>query len=387
MKIKLIAVLVLALVLPVLVFASVANAQTFRSGQTPSIASSESIDGAAFITGSAVDVAGTINGDLYCAGQNVTISGNVDGDVLCAAQTITISGSVTGDVRLAAQTIAISGDVKGSASIAAQTITIEGQGKIGRDAVIAGQSTTINGSIARDVTLSSGSAVINTAIGRNISAQIESLTLGKSAVIGGTIDYTSPEMLTKDSNAQVAGKVTYTKQETTQQDTSNAYDVSGAIFSTLMLIVSALLLVLIFPRQFQRTTNASAVSVKHTMFALLTGFVASIVVPVAIVILLITVVGIPLGILMLLAWIIVLILSISFASYYIGRIVWRSQTNAIIIMLIGALILAVALLIPVLDFFVLILAFWYGSGAILLQLRAHMVAPRYDMTIVPSKKK
>ncbi|HEY8992938.1 MAG TPA: hypothetical protein VIM37_03775 [Candidatus Microsaccharimonas sp.] len=387
MKIKLIAVLVLALVLPVLVFASVANAQTFRTGQTATVATAESVDGAAFVGGPSVDVAGKINGDLYCAGQNVTISGEVDGDVICAAQTITVSGLVTGDVRLAGQTISISGDVQGSATVAGQTVTLEGQGKIGRDAVLLGQSISVNGAIARDITITSNNAVIDSAVGRNINAQIENLTLGKNAVIGGAIDYTSPTLLTKDASAQVSGKITYTKQEAPKQDDAYSYSVSGALLSTLMLIVSALLLVFIFPRQLHRTTNASANSVKRTMYALLTGFVASIVVPVAIVILLITVVGIPFAFLILLAWIIISMLSIGFAAYYVGRIVWRTQKNAILIMLIGVLILAIALLIPILDFFVWILVFWYGSGAILLQLRAHLETPRYETTAVLIKKK
>lgn len=386
MKTKLIGILVLAIVLPVLAFASMASAQTFRSGQTPTVASSEIINGSAFVTGSTIDVAGKINGDLYCAGQNVTISGEVDGDILCAAQTITVSGSVTGDVRLAAQTVAMSGKVNGSATIAAQTVTIEGQGNVNRDAVLFAQSLTVNGQVGRDITLASGNAVIDSTVGRNVNAQIENLTLGKNAIITGTVDYTSPNQLIKNTGAQVTGKINYTKQEVQQQQNYANEGIGATLFGTLMLIVSALIFVLLFPGQLHRTTEASATSVRQTFLALVVGFVASIIIPVAIVLLMITVLGIPFAFVVLTAWALAVALSGAFAAYYVGRIVWQKQTNAVLIMLAGVLILAIAFIIPILNFFVWLLVVWYGTGVILLQLRKHAVTPRYEMQKIASKK-
>ncbi len=378
MKAKLIGVLIVA-VLPMLAFVGIASAQTFRSGSTTNVASGETIDGSVYIAGSTVDVAGTVNGDLFCAGQNITISGRIDGDVLCAAQTITLSGTVSGDVRLAAQTVAISGSVDGSASAAGQAVTLEGKGKIGRDAQLLGQSATVNGQIGRDVLIGSMSATIGSNVGRNVSATVESLTLANGAVIGGTVDYTSPQKLTMNSGAQVAGKVTYTEQKIDQKRDVATFGFAGALLWAAMLVASAILFVLVFPHQLHRTTNASVTTPSNALLAMLVGLIAGIVMPFAIVLVMITVLGIPFALIALIGWLLILALSGAFAAYYLGRVVWQQQTNAVLIMLVGAVIIVILLMIPLINALVWLLAVWYGSGAILLQLRQHVVAPNYDM--------
>lgn len=385
MKAKLLGVLLLA-VLPVFAFAAMASAQTFRSGQTANVSASEDIDGSAFVAGSAVDVAGNINGDLYCAGQNITISGDVDGDVMCAGQTVTFSGTATGDVRLAGQTVAINGDVKGSATVAGQTVTIEGGGVIGRDAALFGQSIVINGEVARDVTIGSQSATINTSVGRDVAATLESLTLGKDATIAGTLDYTAPSKLTKDGDATVGGKITYTEQTYEERQAMPGYNFAGAIMGVLMLVASAVVLALIFPREFHRTTDTSVASASQALLAVAVGLIAGIIMPFVIVLLMITIVGIPLALVLLVAWVLIVALSGAFAAYYLGRILWPSQTNAVLIMLFGAVTIAITLMIPILNVLIWFLAVWYGSGAILLQLKKLAAAPSHDMSPQPKKR-
>ncbi len=370
----------LVVVLSVFGVVSLANAQTFRSGDTTNVSQSETIDGSAWIAGSAVDIAGKVNGDVFCAGQTVTISGEVDGDVLCAAQTLTISGKVTGDVRVAGQTVAISGDVQGSASAAGQTVTLEGQGNVGRDASFAGQTVRVNGMVGRDLTIGSASATIGSTVGRNVNATVESLTLASGARIAGTVDYIGPKTLTRENGAEVTGKITYTERHVEDKGQAAAGATwMGTLVWSLMLLFSAVVFALIFPRELQRTTDASVAAVPNALLAVLVGLIAGIVMPFIAILLFVTVLGVPLGLLLLAAWALIIMLSGAFAAYYLGRVVWRSQTNVILTMSVGALIVVILLLIPIINVIVWLLSVWYGSGAILLTLKNHAVAPHYDM--------
>jgi cytoskeletal protein CcmA (bactofilin family) len=382
MKAKLLGILILAL-LPVLAFATVASAQTFRSGENTNIAANETIDGSAWLAGSNIDVAGNINGDLFCAGQNITISGNIDGDVICAGQTVTFSGTVTGDVRLAGQTVTVSGDVDGSVSSAGQTVTLEDRAAVGRDASFAGQSITVNGPIFRDLAIASNSAGIGSRVGRNVTATVGSLTLNSDADIKGGVNYTSPQKLTMSSGAQVDGTVAYTESKHDNQQAAG-YSFTGILLWSLMLIVSALIFALIFPRELHTTTDEAIASPMNALLAVLVGLVAGIIVPVILIILMITILGIPFAIVALLAWLLILAVSGAFAAYYVGRVVMRRQTNAVLIMLVGAVIVTIALMIPILNVLVWFLAVWFGSGVILLHLKDHMARPHYEMKKAPA---
>jgi cytoskeletal protein CcmA (bactofilin family) len=386
MRKKLLGVLMLA-VLPVLAFAGVASAQTFRSGQSTSVTASETIDGSAWMSGANIDVAGTVDGDLYCAGQNITISGHITGDVLCAGQTVTLSGTVDGSARLAGQTVAISGDVKASATEMGQSLTLDGQGNIGRDASFFGQTVAVNGKVGRDAVIGASSVSVNSAVGRNVTAWTNDLTVKNSATIGGFLTYTSPQKGNVESGAQIAGKVTY-NEKTLPQSQQAAAGISfvGVFIWLLMLIVSAVVMALLFPREYHVATSAAVAAFPKMLLATLVGLIAGIVMPFVVIFLAITILGIPLAIVAVVAWVLILLLSGSVSAYYVGRIVWRDQTHPVLIMLIGAAIIAALLVIPLINIIVWFIAVWYGSGTILLELKRLAVAPRYDVSPKPGRK-
>ncbi|HSX47336.1 MAG TPA: hypothetical protein VLF63_01035, partial [Patescibacteria group bacterium] len=111
---------------------------------------------------------------------------------------------------------------------------------------------------------------------------------------------------------------------------------------------------------------------------LLTGLLAMIVVPIAIVILFATVIGIPLAIILLLLWFISLILSGPLASYYTGHLVAKNIEKAPLIILIGTLVLGIIFLIPILGGIIILVATWFGIGTILLNLKKLYLKPDYS---------
>lgn len=363
--------------LPLVGFAGVAHAQSFRTGTNTVVSSSETVDGTLFISGRSVEIAGTVNGDVFVAGQTVTVSGTVTGDVLGAGQTVRVSGRVDGDVRVAGQTVTIGATVGRNLSAAGQAVTVEGGGRVEGDASLAGTDVVINGSVGRDVMLGTNTATLNGRVGRNIQAGTDQLALGNEADIGGDVTYTSKRTVTRSSGAQVAGKVTRSepagKRESKQAEGFAWAFVLWLLTSMLLL---AVVLVLLLPRLFQQATTDA---VRNLGWVFLTGFVASLVLPIVIIGLMFTVIGIPLALLMLLVWLVLLMLSGPFAAYLLGYSILRNRTdNAIWYILTGGVILLLVYLIPVLGFLVLLVAHWFGLGMQLWQLR-HVPKPRYHM--------
>lgn len=381
MKRTIVALLAL-LILPAFAVVMTASAQTFRSADSTIITKDENINSSVWAGGANVDVAGTIDGDLFCAGQTVTVSGTVNGDILCAGQTVTVSGNVAGDVRVMGQTVAISANIAGNVSAAGQTMTLDSNAVVGQDASFAGQTVRVNGKIGRDLAIGSELATISAQVNRNITADIENLTLTPSASIDGNVIYTSPQKLQKDTQANVQGEITYTKRSNNEQPEFSGLFIGAGIglIALFTMVVSAMILSLVFPRELHSTTNASIRSFTNVLLAVLVGFVAGIIVPAIIIMLLITVLGIPLAILIGTAWLLILLLSGAVTAYYAGRVIWRGQTNAVLIMTAGALLVALLLLVPFIGALVALIAVWYGSGALLLQLKQLLVAPRYSMT-------
>lgn len=373
--------LVLAILLPVVALTGAASAQTFRTGESSGIAKGETVDGSAFMTGSSVDVAGKVNGDLYCAAQTVTISGDISGDVLCAAQTINLTGNVSGDVRLAGQSVTVSGTVAKSASIVGQTVTLEQQGSVGQDAVLVGQTVTLSGPVARDAVVTASAATLEAAVTRNVTANVQNLTLAKGAALGGSLAYSSPHRLTMQQGAKVSGKISYTQTEQQAPKRASAFGWIAPFLGALMLVVTALLFTLLFPRALHRITLRSVTSQAQTWLAVLVGFIAGIVMPIAVVLLMATVLGIPFAVILLLGWLFTLSLSGVVTAYYLGRLIWRRQPNVILTTLVGSVIIAVLLVIPILNMLVGLLCLWFGAGTVLMELKRRWVSPRYNLGV------
>jgi cytoskeletal protein CcmA (bactofilin family) len=369
-------ILVLA-IFPLLGIALTANAQSFRTGNNITVPSNRTVDSTLYATGNNIDVAGTVQGDVICAGQSINISGTVTGDVLCAGQSVHIDGTIEGNIRIAGQNVTVSGSVGRNANIVAQNATTDSGSKIGGDIGIVAQNSNINGSIGRDLAAASGSATVNNTVGRNIHANVNQLTLQSEAQVQGYIDYTSSNNLDRQNGTEVNGRITRHEPPAGQGDISwVGLGWAFTLYVVISMLIVALVLVLLMPRAFQTAANTALASMGKTI---LIGIAASILVPIIIVALMFTLIGIPLGILLLLAWLVILFLSGPFAAYLLGRLILRdSARNAVLVMLLGAVVLIILYLIPFLNILVLLLALWFGVGMILQALP--WSRPRYSLT-------
>jgi hypothetical protein len=354
----------------------VVSAHDFRTGDNVSTAQDEVIDETLYAFGSTINITGEVNGDVICAGQNVNVSGVVHGDVLCAGQTVNISGQVDGDIRLAGQNISITGIVDGNASIVAQTVTSQSEGEIMGDASVAAELVTFGGPVGRDIAVAASNLVIANTIGRNVKANVESLELTSNAVVDGKIEYTSKNEIKQSSNAAVAGEITRSQPENRKQSGASIFGVAIAwfIYIFLAMLFTSMAIALLFPSVLQSTTDRI---MKSPWMALLVGLIASFVVPVLLVAIGLTIIGIPLMILLGLIWLVVIMLSGPFTAYYVGRLIFTNNRSVLLTMLVGSVVLLALYFLPFAGFIALVGAYWLGTGMIILELMRRTPKPSY----------
>lgn len=350
-----------------LVFVGVANAQSFKTGNSISVPATETINSMSFAGGNNIDISGIVNGDVYCGGRTITISGTINGDVICGGQTINISGKISGSVRLGGQSVTISGSIGNSATIGAQDLIIEKSAVIERDLLGGSQNVTINGTIGRDMMSGANALTVNGTIGRDIKGGFESLAVGSAGLIGGKVDYIGTNDPIVQSGGKIVGKVTRTapKEQTTTTYNPVAFAISWFIYAYLAMIILALVIAGLFPRTLE---EASLRAMKAPGKTALIGTVAIILTPALIVLLMITAVGIPLAILTILTWIVIMILCTPLVGYMLGTALFRNTNQKPVwIMLLGASVLIVTYFVPIIGCVMLLASYIFGTGMILSQ--------------------
>lgn len=361
--------------LPVFGVTALVQAHDGHSHDSSTVREGQVVNRTHFSSGRDVTMAGEVDGDMFCAGQTVTISGRVKGDVICAGQTVRISGTVDGDVRLAAQTATIEGTVGGSLSVAAENARLERDASVARDFSVVATGLMSAGTVGRDLYVTADTATVDGPVARDVGGQTDRLILAGGARVGGAVSYVSDRDLQRDAGAEVGGRVSRQIPER-QEDSGAAVWGPIRLFGAVSLLLTALFLVLLVPGVFHAVAGRARRSLGLTV---LTGLIAAIVAPVLIIALMLTVVGIPLGLFLLAVWLVLLFLSGPFAAYLAGRLVLRDSTNAVVIMLTGALLLVVLYQIPIINVLTMVAVVWFGVGMILRSLWRLRRRPQYDM--------
>ena len=179
--------------------------------------------------------------------------------------------------------------------------------------------------------LAGNEAVINSHVRGNVQFKGTKLTLGKDAVIDGNLDYTAQSEATMEAGAVVKGKTTYEPQKPSPATAPLSATSIFAIVSLLVLgkflamLLLALLLGLIFRRFTQTLIERAA---ENPLLETGRGLIVFIVLPVASVMALVTLIGIPVGILGLITFAALMLVSSSFAAVVAGSLVhkWAFKT-------------------------------------------------------------
>lgn len=337
-----------------------ATAVETRSGDMVNVAAGN-LTGPLFISGNNLTVNANIEGDVFAAGSSITINGNVNGDVIAAGNTISVNGPVSGDIRIAGNTIDIGSTVGGSITAAGNTIFLREPSNVYRDVMLFGNTINMHG-IVKGQALGSGNQIyLQGPIGGNVQIwDVQSLNIGPSAAITGSLTYRSANAAQIDPAAKISSISQLPPIAKPQPNVPVPRAVAHGIAWTAVLIsVIAGFIIwgafyLIFPRLLPRVGQ---VAYGSFLPKLGWGFLTLLVAPLAVLVLLITVIGIPLAFIVLFLYILILCLAKVLVSDYIVRFLaqrnnWAGKGNVIAAFIVTLLLLAVAAKIPMVGFFI-----------------------------------
>ncbi len=357
------------------------------------ISKDEVIEDDVVITGETITVDGTINGDLKAFAANVTINGDINGNVIAAGSDVKINGLVFGDLMVAGGTVELIGEVTDDLMAAGGTINIDGEvrdnvmmaggminvserGKIGRDLLVGGGMVNLSGTVKRNVTFGVGQMTILGEIGGNLNGEAsKKIVIESSAEIDGNLEYKTPKEAEIKDGAMIVGEKKWEKLEDKARKNrsliTNLFgNILGKIYNVLALLIVAIVAILLFPKKSEEVANN--INTKPGK-SFLYGLGLLIVAPTAIIILAITILGIPLAIILGLMYGVLFYVSKIYTGLWAGKRILeyinskskKKYSNLILPTILGLFVLWILFMIPFIGVLVKISAVIFGMGAIL----------------------
>src|SRR5581483_4295498 len=246
-----------------------------------------------FVAGSVAYVTQPVAGDLIAAGGTVDVRALVSGDLIAAAGEVRVDANAGQDLYAAGGRVLVNAAVSRNARLAGGTVEITPDARIMGNLSVAAGRVDIRGHIDGYLQVSSGYVYINGPVGGNVRASAGEVELGPQARISGTLRYAANRELKRDPAAQVQGGIQRTAQtvpwETAKRVT--AFAVAAWWIWMIGLLILAAVLVAALPGFFASLTQTLR---ERLPLSVLLGFVVLVCVPVAVLLLLVTMIGAPL---------------------------------------------------------------------------------------------
>lgn len=326
-----------------------------------------------YFAGGKVVVDGNTKGDLYLAAGEVTINGNVEGDLVVVGGRVTVFGNVGDDVRIFGGQTVIYGNVGDDVIAVSGQVDISKKSTIGGTVIGGSGLFTIDGNVKQDVQGGFGMLLINGTIDGNVTATVEEkLEISKDAKINGNLKYSAIIEMAIPKEA-VKGTVEFNKFKAKEMAEGSAKGITAMYFGwKLVSYFSALVFIIIFSVLFPTLMIKTAdIAKKDPLKTFGIGIFAVVVTFVASILLMVTVIGIPLGIIGFAALLITLYLSKVFVAVWISSYVFdykkvkKSVKGKLILgSALGLLAYYIIGIIPIVGWIVNIVLFLIGVGAI-----------------------
>lgn len=351
----------LTMLLSLALMPSSALALETRSGRGAAVPASEVVSDDLILTGSSINVDGVVDGDLYAFGETIAINGQVKGDLISAGRLIVVDGKVGGNLRAAAQSLTMDGQSARSATVAAQMISLGRGSSIGGNLMAAAESLVHQGSIGRGFWAASQNLRLMGSVGREARLATDNLTLGSASSIGGPLTYRSRNEAMIENGAKYGAIERVIHKTPRERRLGRRGSLPAGIMAGIGIFIIAkflgfILIGLIFQRLFPRFWEDVSGELEARPWRNgLIGFLILVAAPIGMVILALTLVGLPLSLIGAALYGTLIYLGQMPVSYWVGRkILARTRlaaANPGWIFALGALITALVTKIPFIGWF------------------------------------
>ncbi len=328
--------------------------------------------------GGQIDVEGPID-EVNVIGGSITIDGPVKENVNAVGGNILLTGSVGGEARLVAGRVRVSATIGKELSVAGGSVTIEPETRVEDDLDIAAGDIELRGVVKGEASLAAGEVTINARIEGDTEIRGEEVDIARSAYFGGDLTIYAPDEPDIPEGVTIEGTYSYKEERALGfRAMPIMLDFDGGRSPALagITVAWALLVGLVLIFGLPNLTNRVATMLQERPgSSLLYGFGFLILVPIVGVLLIMTIIGIPIGLMVFLAYPFLLVFGYVFAGLAISRAAFSRQNEqatkgqmalGLVLVLIGIAILSILPIIGGLISLLLLIAGTGAFGAVLL---------------------
>lgn len=238
-----------------------------------------------------------VEGDFIGIGFNVHFSGDAGSDVYLVGGTIDVKGTVKGSLTSFGKNIRINAPVQGNLRASAEHITIAGKAE--GKTILWGKEIAISGEFD-DIVL----------YGNN-------LVFAPGTFIKGDLTYNTPEEMDL-SHIDILGEIKWTRPITELAKEKTRIDVIKRFYNFFSLLFPAMMMLLFFPNLFRQTADIAGRKFIQSFIAGLSFIILTVI---AMLVVFITIIGAPLGIIIAFFFFSSVYISRIFPAVFVGRMV------------------------------------------------------------------
>jgi len=244
-----------------------------------------------YVTNSYTEINGLVQGDLFVVATDVKITGTVTGDIYVVGSNITFTGNTYGNLMAVGNDISVQGIIKANAYTIGSSVNFSGN--VEKDFVNIAMRTSLTGSVGDDARFITSDGTIDTLIKGDLIVIGSKYSLQEEKVTGNIYDSARLENIAKEQGVVFDKEVDI---NTPKVYTTNWTDkLFGALFSFCSLSLVGYVMIASAPVKTGKIMAKITGSPKDFIFSLLIGFAVLVVAPVALLLLSISLVGLPLA--------------------------------------------------------------------------------------------
>lgn len=300
------------------------------------------VDGPYFVAEEKVVLDKMYLGTVFALGGEVAVDGLVDGDLVVAGGSVTISGDVMQDVYVAGGTVIIDGVIEGNVIAAGGEVRLVESAEVGGSFIAAGERVLSLGVVTNQLRVMAKNADLAGFVGGKATVQAQTISGQDSVEVSGEKQFVERP------------------QEEKHEDPGMRLAAVPIAFSGSFLWRAVFFAMFFFFAKGLVQRGAEVVAVKPVV-TLLNGISAVVLIPIALIFLALTVIGFPIGIVLILVLLTLGLTGWVFLALALGKKIWAAGPEWAQ-GLLGSAVLAVLSIIPVVHWFAgLVIGAW-GVG-------------------------
>lgn len=338
-----------------------ANASpVLRSGEAITVSDQQEVVGNFYAASASLLIDGAVRGDLHALAGAARVAGTIENDAAIMGGTVQIDGVIGDDLRVFAGELIIAGTVEGNLMVLGGSVKILSDARISGDVLLLSGDVDVSGAVAGSITGRADTVRIHGAVEGDISVTARRiLELGNRAHIDGDIAYRSPKELVRAPDSVVVGDIARTP-----------YSTSGARTFSIVPLLVLLFTSLVYAYLFRQKLEYVAQYTLSTFgFNSIVGLLSLLALPLVAVLLIVSVIGMPVGVTLLLVMLSVFAIAWSLAGVVVGAAIAQRIEGAPAVsvkwVLIGALTFGLVSYLPYIGMLVATLIVLMVAGALL----------------------